>query len=74
MAKKQIFNAYAIAAIAGIAVMALAGLCGIDVLIDIAASRDALIFSEVVFMMLVVAFLLYAFILLIEKIGKNYIG
>lgn len=74
MAKKRIFNAYAIAAMVGIAIMAFVGLCGADVLIDIVTSRDFFIFSEVVFMMLIVGFLMYAFILLIERFSRNYIG
>ena len=73
MALRRVFNKYSIVALIVIAILALEGLYKIDIL-EIITNKYIFIFFEVVFAMLLVAFLLYAFILLIEKFNRDSVS
>ncbi|MGA9098109.1 MAG: hypothetical protein WB392_04170 [Methanotrichaceae archaeon] len=71
MNSKHIFIKYGMLALIFITILALVGLYKIDILAEILANKDTLIFIELVFVMSIITFLMYALMILIESFNKE---
>lgn len=62
---------YGIIILISVTILALVGIYEADIFAEIITNKDILVFIELVFVMLIIAFLMYALMIIIEGLTKN---